>query len=151
MTSIFASLLSATQKASFEKGMTDLFDTFKQDVVIYKEAKIEVININQPRMYGYNERSDIDNINYIPVTGVYQALVTSSKKQTQERLEESENRIDKGELEMKVKSDANDFIQNNGKTLYVSINDLMYKFVTSQSPRPYITSEYFTYYLERER
>jgi hypothetical protein len=82
---------------------------------------------------------------------VYQALVTSSKKQTQERLEESENRIDKGELEMKVKSDANDFIQNNGKTLYVSINDLMYKFVTSQSPRPYITSEYFTYYLERER
>jgi hypothetical protein len=112
-----ASLLSATQKASFEKGMTDLFDTFKQDVVIYKEAKIEVININQPRMYGYNERSDIDNINYIPVTGVYQALVTSSKKQTQERLEESENRIDKGELEMKVKSDANDFIQNNGKTL----------------------------------
>jgi hypothetical protein len=146
-----ASLLSATQKASFEKGMTDLFDTFKQDVVIYKEAKIEVININQPRMYGYNERSDIDNINYIPVTGVYQALVTSSKKQTQERLEESENRIDKGELEMKVKSDANDFIQNNGKTLYVSINDLMYKFVTSQSPRPYITSEYFTYYLERER
>jgi hypothetical protein len=146
-----ASLLSATQKASFEKGMTDLFDTFKQDVVIFKEAKIEVININQPRMYGYNERSDIDNINYIPVTGVYQALVTSSKKQTQERLEESENRIDKGELEMKVKSDANDFIQNNGKTLYVSINDLMYKFVTSQSPRPYITSEYFTYYLERER
>ncbi len=146
-----ASLLSATQKASFEKGMTDLFDTFKQDVVIYKEAKIEVININQPRMYGYNERSDIDNINYIPVTGVYQALVTSSKKQTQERLEESENRIDKGEVEMKVKSDANDFIQNNGKTLYVSINDLMYKFVTSQSPRPYITSEYFTYYLERER
>lgn len=146
-----ASLLSATQKASFEKGMTDLFDTFKQDVVIYKEAKIEVIDINQPRMYGYNERSDIDNINYIPVTGVYQALVTSSKKQTQERLEESENRIDKGEVEMKVKSDANDFIQNNGKTLYVSINDLMYKFVTSQSPRPYITSEYFTYYLERER
>lgn len=146
-----ASLLSATQKASFEKGMTNLFDTFKQDVVIYKEAKIEVINISQPRMFGYNERSDIENINYIPVTGVYPALVTSSKKQSQERLEESENRIDKGEVEMKVQSDANDFIQNNGKTLYVSINDLMYKFVSSQSPRPYITSEYFTYYLERER
>jgi hypothetical protein len=146
-----ASLLSATQKASFEKGMANLFDTFKQDIIIYKEAKIEVININQPRMFGYNERSDIDNINYVPVTGVYQALITSTKKQSQERLEETENRIDKGELEMKVKSDANDFIQNNGKTLYVSINDLMYKFISSQSPRPYITSEYFTYYLERER
>ena len=77
--------------------------------------------------------------------------MTSSKKQSQERLDEAENRIDKGELEMKVKSDANNFIQSNGKTLSVSINDLMYKFITSQSPRPYITSEYFTYYLERER
>lgn len=146
-----ASLLSATQKASFEKGMTNLFDTFKQDIVIYKEAKIDIVNINQPRMFGYNERSDIENINYIPVTGVFSALVTSNKKQNQDRLEETENRIDKGELQMKVKEDANDFIQNNGKTLYVSINDLMYKFVSSQSPRPYISSEYFTYYLERER
>jgi hypothetical protein len=146
-----ASLLSATQKASFEKGMTNLFDTFKQDIVIYKEAEIQIIDINQPRMFGYNERSDIENINYIPVTGVFQALVTSSKKQSQERLDEAENRIDKGELEIKVKSEANNFIQSNGKTLSISINDLMYKLITSQSPRPYITSEYFTYYLERER
>jgi hypothetical protein len=116
-----ASLLSATQKASFEKGMDNLFDTFKQDVVIYKEARIEVINITQPRMYGYNERSDIDNINYVPVTGVFSALVTFTKKQTQQRLEEIENKIDKGEAEMKVKSDANDFIQN-GKTLYASFD-----------------------------
>lgn len=75
-----ASLLSSAQKSSFEKGMTNLFDTFKQDIVIYKEAKIEIININQPRMFGYNERSDIENINYIPVTGVFPALVTYAKK-----------------------------------------------------------------------
>jgi len=145
-----ASLLSATQKASFEKGMANLFDTFSQDVIIYKEARIEVININQPRMYGYNERSDIDNINYIPVTGVFPALVTYTKKQSQQRLEESDNIIDKGEAEMKVKSEANDFIQN-GKTLYASFDGLMYKFISSQAPRPYISSEFFTYYLERER
>jgi hypothetical protein len=146
-----ASLLSSAQKSSFEKGMTNLFDTFKQDIVIYKEAKIEIININQPRMFGYNERSDIENINYIPVTGVFPALVTYAKKQAQERLEETDNRIDKGEVEIKIKSDANDFIQDNGKTLFVSINDLMYKIVSSQSARPYISSQYFTYYLERER
>lgn len=146
-----ASLLSASQKNSFEKGMTDLFDTFKQDIVIYKEAEIQVIDINQPRMFGYNERSDIENINYIPVTGVFQALVTFSKKQSQQTLGLSENKIDNGELEIKIKSDANNFIQSNGKTLFVSIDDLTYKFITSQSLRPYISSEYFTYYLERER
>jgi hypothetical protein len=146
-----ASLLSAAQKASFEKGMTNLFDTFKQEIVIYKEAEIQIIDMNQPRMFGYNERSDIQNINYIPVTGVFQALVTSSRKQSQSRLDLSENIIDNGEVEIKVKSDANNFINNNGKTLFVSIDDLTYKFASSQSPRPYITSEYFTYYLERER
>lgn len=146
-----ASLLSAAQKASFEKGMTNLFDTFKQEIVIYKEAEIQIIDMNQPRMFGYNERSDIQNINYIPVTGVFQALVTSSRKQSQSRLDLSENIIDNGEVEIKVKSDASNFINNNGKTLFVSIDDLTYKFASSQSPRPYITSEYFTYYLERER
>jgi len=145
-----ASLLSAAQKASFEKAMANLFDTFSQDVIIYKEARIEITNINQPRMYGYNERSDIDNINYIPVTGVFPALVTFTKKQSQQRLEEADNIIDKGETEMKVKSDANDFIQN-GKTLYASLDGLMFKFISSQAPRPYISSEFFTYYLERER
>jgi CRISPR-associated protein Cas8b1/Cst1 subtype I-B len=145
-----ASLLSAAQKASFEKAMANLFDTFSQDVIIYKEARIEITNINQPRMYGYNERSDIDNINYIPVTGVFPALVTFTKKQSQQRLEEADNIIDKGEVEMKVKSDANDFIQN-GKTLYASLDGLMFKFISSQAPRPYISSEFFTYYLERER
>jgi CRISPR-associated protein Cas8b1/Cst1 subtype I-B len=145
-----ASLLSAAQKASFEKAMANLFDTFSQDVIIYKEARIEITNINQPRMYGYNERSDIDNINYIPVTGVFPALVTFTKKQSQQRLEEADNIIDKGEVEMKVKSEANDFIQN-GKTLYASLDGLMFKFISSQAPRPYISSEFFTYYLERER
>ena len=145
-----ASLLSAAQKASFEKAMANLFDTFSQDVIIYKEARIDVININQPRMYGYNERSDIDNINYIPVTGVFPALVTYTKKQSQQRLEEADNIIDKGEVEMKVKNEANDFIQN-GKTLYASLDGLMFKFISSQAPRPYISSEFFTYYLERER
>jgi CRISPR-associated protein Cas8b1/Cst1 subtype I-B len=130
--------------------MANLFDTFSQDVIIYKEARIEITNINQPRMYGYNERSDIDNINYIPVTGVFPALVTFTKKQSQQRLEEADNIIDKGEVEMKVKSEANDFIQN-GKTLYASLDGLMFKFISSQAPRPYISSEFFTYYLERER
>ena len=145
-----ASLLTSAQKTIFKKGLNDLFDTFKQDIVVYKEAQIELVDVNQPRMYGYNERSDIDNINYIPVTGVFPALVTYTKKQSQQRLEESDNIIDKGEAEMKVKSEANDFIQN-GKTLYASFDGLMYKFISSQAPRPYISSEFFTYYLERER
>ena len=77
-----ASLLTSAQKVIFKSALDDLFDTFKQDVVVYKEAQIQLVNINQSRMYGYNERVDISNINYVPVTGVFPALVNFNKNKS---------------------------------------------------------------------
>ena len=146
-----ASLLTATQKANFEQGISNLFDTFKQDIVIYKEPKVVITDITKPRVFGYNENSDIQNINYIPVSGVFSAIVKFKRDQKEERLGDTANLIDYGQADIKVKSDANDFIQNNGATINISINDLMFKIVSSQSVRRYISSEYYHYILERER
>jgi len=146
-----ASLLTSGQKASFEQGIANLFDTFKQNIVVYKEPKVVVTDINKPRIFGYNENSDIQNINYIPVTGVFPAIVKYSRDQKEERLGDTANLIPYGQVDIKVKSDANDFIQNNGATINISINDLMFKIVSSQSVRRYISSEYFHYILEREK
>jgi hypothetical protein len=146
-----ASLLTATQKANFEQGISNLFDTFKQDIVVYKEPKVVITDITKPRVFGYNEDSDIQNINYIPVTGVFSAIVKYKRDQKEERLGDTANLIDYGQVDIKVKSDANDFIQNNGSTINISINDLMFKIVSSQSVRRYISSEYYHYILERER
>jgi hypothetical protein len=146
-----ASLLTSAQKTIFKKGLDDLFDTFKQDIVVYKDAQIEVIDVNQPRMFGYNERVDISNINFIPVTGVFSALVNYNKDQKQSYLNELGNLISKGDVSIKVKSDAYDFIENNGTTLNISINDTLYKILSSESFRRYITPDYYTYYLERVR
>ena len=146
-----ASLLTATQKANFEQGISNLFDTFKQDIVVYKEPKVVITDITKPRVFGYNENSDIENINYIPVSGVFSAIVKFKRDQKEERLGDTANLIDYGQADIKVKSDANDFIQNNGATINISINDLMFKIVSSQSVRRYISSEYYHYILERER
>ena len=146
-----ASLLTSAQKTIFKKGLDDLLDTFKQDIVVYKDAQIEVIDVNQPRMFGYNERVDISNINFIPVTGVFSALVNYNKDQKQSYLNELGNLISKGDVSIKVKSDAYDFIENNGTTLNISINDTLYKILSSESFRRYITPDYYTYYLERVR
>lgn len=146
-----ASLLTSAQKTIFKKGLDDLFDTFKQDIVVYKDAQIEVIDVNQPRMFGYNERVDISNINFVPVTGVFSALVNYNKDQKQSYLNELGNLISKGDVSIKVKNDAYDFIENNGTTLNISINDTLYKILSSESFRRYITPDYYTYYLERVR
>jgi hypothetical protein len=146
-----ASLLTTAQKAIFQKGLNDLFDTFKQDIVVYKDAQIELINVNQPRTFGYNERVDISNINFAPVTGVFSALVNFNSDQKQNYLNEVGNLIPKGDVSIKVKNDAYDFIENNGATLNISINDTLYKITSSESFRRYITPDYYTYYLERVR
>ena len=54
-----ASLISSSERSTFEGALDDLFDTFKRNIVIYKDAQISIIDINQPRIFGYNETIDI--------------------------------------------------------------------------------------------
>lgn len=146
-----ASLLTDAEKATFKSGLDDLFDTFKQNIVVYKEAQIELIDVNQPRMFGYGERVDISNIDYAPVTGVFPALVNFGKKQDNPQLQDLANRVPEGQVSIKVKSDCRDFIDGNGRTIGIVINDLMFSLVSSQSQRRFITPDYFIYILEREK
>lgn len=145
-----ASLLTDAEKSKFKGALDDLFDTFKQNIVVYKEAQIELVDAAQPRMFGYNERVDISNINYAPVTGVFPALVIFGKKQDETQLQDMANRVPEGQATIKVKSDCRDYIDNNGRTIGVVINDLMFKVVSSQSQRRFITPDYFIYVLERQ-
>lgn len=145
-----ASLLNDDQKAVFTTALDTLFDTFKQDIIVYKEAKIQLTNVNQPRLFGYGEEVDLSNINYIPITGTYSAMVNFSKRQKQNNLKEVDSLIKRGEASIKVKSDAKDFIENNGKTINISISDTMFKITSSESLRRFISPNYFIYYLERD-
>jgi len=145
-----ASLLNDDQKAVFTTALDTLFDTFKQDIIIYKEAKIQITNINQPRLFGYNEEVDISNINYVPITGTFSAMVNFNKKQKLRDVREVNSFVEQGEASIKVKSDARDFIENDGKTINISISDTMFKIVSSESLRRFISPNYFIYYLERD-
>lgn len=145
-----ASLLNDDQKAVFTTALDTLFDTFKQDIIVYKEAKIQLTNVNKPRLFGYDEEVDLSNINYIPITGTYSAMVNFSKRQKQNNLKEVDSLFKRGEASIKVKSDAKDFIENNGKTINISISDTMFKITSSESLRRFISPNYFIYYLERD-
>ena len=91
------------------------------DIIIYKEAKIQITNINQPRLFGYDEEVDISNINYVPITGTFSAMVNFNKKQKLRDVREVNSFVEQGEASIKVKSDARDFIENDGKTINISI------------------------------
>jgi hypothetical protein len=146
-----ASLLTDAQKAKFTRGLDDLFDTFKQEITVHKEAQIQLIDINQPRMFGYNERVDLSNLTFQPISATFYALVNYQRDQKQDRLKGVNNFITKGEVSIKVKADAKNYIDNNGNTLNITINNTLYEVISSESVRRFISPDYYTYYLERVR
>ncbi len=146
-----ASLLTETEKTKFTKGLDDLFDTFKQEITVHKEAQIQLVNINQPRMYGYNERVDLSNLTFEPISANFFALVNYQRDQKQDRLKGVSNFITKGEVSIKVKADAKNYIDNNGNTLNITINNTLYEVISSESVRRFISPDYYTYFLERSR
>ncbi len=146
-----ASLITETQKTKFTRGLDDLFDTFKQEITVHKEAQIQLVDINQPRMYGYNERVDLSNITFDPISANFYALVNYNKDQKQNRLKGVNNFITKGEVSIKVKVDAKNFIDSNGSTLNITINNTLYEVISSESVRRFISPDYYTYFLERVR
>ena len=87
----------------------------------------------------------------MPVTGVFPALVNFNRNQNQQTVEDLGNFIPEGQVTIKIKQDAYDFINNNGATINIAIGDKMFKVISSISDRRFITSDYFIYILERER
>ena len=144
-----ASLLSDGDKARWVQDLETIFDTFKQNIVIIKEPKIQLINEAKPRIFGYNEDSDPSNITYIPVSGIYPAIVKFEKEQKADRLNETANLLGLGRVTIKVKKDASDFI-SNGKTIAIEIDSQSFKLKSFKSTRGFIPALYYIYELEKQ-
>ncbi len=77
-----ASLLSDDDKKSLTGALGDPFDTFKRNIVVYKEPK-KVINSGpfDGVLAGYDDSSIENKITYVPVSGVYPAIITYKDEQ----------------------------------------------------------------------
>jgi hypothetical protein len=144
-----ASLLSSADKARWTQDLSTVFDTFKQDIVIIKEPRIVVADISKPRIFGYNQDSDSSNITYIPVSGVFPAIVNFEKNQTADRFHENGNLIGLGKVTIKVEKDASDFI-SVGKTLGIEIDTQSFDLVSFKSTRGFLPSLYYIYELGKQ-
>ena len=110
-----ADLISDAERAALGSMFNDIFDTFKRDIVIHKEPKKIIKQINTSQIFGYGDYSEAVNYEYVPVSGVYPAVIKYNEKQTVDFIEEINSAISVGTCSIKVKRDARDFIVN-GKT-----------------------------------
>ena len=144
-----ANLLSTEDIASFTGALDDHFDTFNRDIVVFKEPK-RIINSGpfDSVLAGYEDSSIESQITYVPVSGVYPAIITYKDEQDSEFLTELSSRVAKGELKIKVKEDCRNFILN-GKTEAVHIDSKSFNTVSEDKVQHYLGLKFYIFYLEQ--
>ena len=142
-----SSLLSSSEKANLANSFDDIFDTFKREIVVYKEPKKVISTINESQLFGYGPASNLGNYEYVPVSGVFFATIRYQDFQDQSYRTNISSAVLEGDVRIKVKKEARDFI-NNGKTESIEFDGKKFNLISSDSVKRFLDSEFFVYYLE---
>mgnify|MGYP000116674035 CR=1 FL=1 len=139
-----ASLISSTEKAVLTGIFNDIFDTFKRQVTVYKEPKKIIQEIDLDGVFGYGEYSQVANYEYIPVTGVYDAVIKYANDAEYKEVDDVTSNIPFGHAVIKVKENARDFIKN-GKTEKITFDEKTFELASSDKVQRFLDSEYFIF------
>ena len=142
-----ASLISSTDRESFQNSYLDFFDTFKEAIVIYKTPKKVFANISAPGVYGYGGKSNVENYTLVPVSGVFSGIVTYSNDQINEPLSDANERLSDGEVMIEVSGDASNYIKN-GVTTLIDIDGVKFTVKSSERRRNFLSLEFYSFKLK---
>jgi len=141
------SLISETEKNNLTGIFNDIFDTFKRDIVVHKEPKKVISQINTSSLFGYGDPASSVNYTYQPVSGVFQATIRYNLDQETERLGDIPSQVSVGGVFIKVQETARDFI-NKGKTEKVTFDNKSFKVISEDANKSFLNSKFFVYKLE---
>ncbi|MEK6883588.1 MAG: hypothetical protein AABY22_28425 [Nanoarchaeota archaeon] len=145
------SLISNSQKVYLTGALNDHFDSFKRNIIVYKEPKKTVTNINTANVLpGYENSSNISNITYTIVSGTYPAQITYLNQQKGRTLEETKAFLEDDRLRIKVKQDCKNYI-NQGKTENITVDGNAYNLRSSDAEANYLGLKFYTYILEKTK
>lgn len=146
-----ASLISDSEKQVLSGVFNDVFDTFKREVVVYKEPVKTITTINEAALFGYSEESNISNYSYVAESGSFHAIIKYQDKQDENYYSEMGAPLPVGEVRIKVKRDCRDYINNGHKTEKLVFDDKSWNIVSDDSVKRFLDSEFYVYYLERAK
>ena len=144
-----ASLLTDADKLSFKNSIIDLFDTFSRDIIIHKEPKkiVSQVNPSSPPLPGYGNDSNPTNITYQPESKTFKAMIRYSDKQSVETDDFIGTKIPTGMVGIKVQEDARDYI-NKGGTEKIELDGKSFKLGTSDSVKDHFGYKLYVYFIE---
>jgi hypothetical protein len=142
-----ANLISATEKANLVGIFTDIFDTFKREIIVHKDP-IRVVNqINLSQIFGYDELSNEDNYSYETNNKTIYAVVRYSTNHGFSDLDKNTINVITGDATIKVDSTGRDYI-NTGKTEKIVIDGKTFNIDGQEIIQRFLDSEYYIYNLK---
>ena len=112
--------------AEFTTALGDHFDTFKENITVFKEPKKIISNLSQSIYAGYGAQKEI--VTYQTVKQTFEALVNFRDRQAQDYLDEIKIQDIRGDVRIKVEETAKDYIKN-GKTQSIVVQEKNYNIV----------------------
>ena len=141
------SLISDAEKQKLTGIFTDIFDTFKREIVVHKEPRKVISQVNTASLFGYGDPASSVNYTYEPVSGVYSATIRYDMNQETERLADIPQNISMGNVYIKVQENARDYI-NKGKTEKITFDNKSFKIISEDANRSFLDNKFFIYRLE---
>jgi hypothetical protein len=147
-----SSLLTDEDKLSFKNSIIDLFDTFSRDVIIHKEPKkiISQVNPSSPPLPGYGNDASPTNVTYQPESKTFKAMIKYNNKQGVETDDFAGTRIPTGMVAIKVQSDTREYI-NKGKTEKIVLDGKSFKVASSDAVKDHFGYALYVYFIEEIR
>lgn len=143
------SLISDTEKAVLTGIFGDIFDTFQRSIVVYKEPIKTAVQVNPSNfVYGFGESQAEDAYTYTQVTGVFPAVIRyGNSPQDVTQNTDLNAYISAGEVNIKVRPDCRDFI-NNGLTEKIVFDDRTFTVDSEERKQMFLNSEFYIFKLK---
>ena len=146
-----ASFLSAGDIAAFHNDVNTHFDTFKRLITVHKTpVKRITISTSNPQMIGYQIYSVEEQIEYVPESQDFHAIIKYENRVTPDLVEQIQIKTSNPIVSIKVKSDARNYILN-GDTEKITFDDKSFNVVSTDIVKSYQGLKYYLFYLEETK
>ena len=146
-----ASFLSAGDIAAFHNDINTHFDTFKRLITVHKTpVKRITISTSNPQMIGYQTDSIEEQIEYVPESQDFYAIIKYENSVTPDLIEQIQIKTSNPVVSIKVQSDARDYILN-GNTEKITFDDKSFNVISTDIVKSYQGLKYYLFYLEETK
>jgi hypothetical protein len=145
------SFINSTAAAEFSQDYDNFFTYFSRSFIVHKDPVRIVEQVQSAPLYGYGQSSDAVNFTYIPVTGIFNGRIYYNNSNDTDVVNNDLKLVFvKGDVTLKVKQDARDFIAN-GRTIKLEFDGKTWNVITEDIVKKYLNNTYYVYGLEQTK